>query len=122
MRLFYNETRYLPVEQNFRESVFVHFVHGFSKTFSAVVFNDNEAHFTPCLSSLEKRQCSWYSSVSELGLWSREEGQTHGHCLDKFLQFLNLNFTTCKVGITMLTSQAREGHFHVWNKKLSQVD
>lgn len=22
----------------------------------------------------------------------------------------------------MLTSQAREGHFHVWNTKLSQVD
>ena len=48
--------------------------------------------------------------------------ETHGHCLYKLFKFLSLDFTSCKMGIVMLTSWAREGHFRVWNTKLNQVD
>lgn len=44
--------------------------------------------------------------------------ETHGHCLDKFFKFLNLNFIICKMGIILLTSQSREGYFHVWSEKI----
>lgn len=58
-------------------------------------------------------------SVINLDIGAKRLGiEIHGHCLDKLFKFPNLNFIICKMGIILLTSQSREGCFHVWNQKM----